>query len=73
MNRHFNSHSYSYSNSLSPPPPSTSPSTSISTSGAVVWYTVDIEVTSPQHESQIDVTAQVRRAVAVDITLGTCT
>ena len=38
--------------------------------GAVVWYTLDIEVTSPQPESSIAVTAQVRGAVAVEITLG---
>ena len=41
-----------------------------STIGAVVWYTVEVEVTSPQAESVIDVTAQVRKAVAVEITLG---
>ena len=35
-----------------------------------MWYTMDIEVTTPQAESGIDVCAEVRKAVAVEITLG---
>ena len=37
--------------------------------GALVWYTIDIIVESPQAESIINVTAEVRKAVAVEITL----
>lgn len=37
--------------------------------GAVVWYTIDIEVTAPEAESTIDVETVVRKAVAVEITL----
>eukprot|EP00607_Mallomonas_marina_P000132 CAMPEP_0182425546 /NCGR_PEP_ID=MMETSP1167-20130531/11992_1 /TAXON_ID=2988 /ORGANISM="Mallomonas Sp, Strain CCMP3275" /LENGTH=1275 /DNA_ID=CAMNT_0024606357 /DNA_START=182 /DNA_END=4006 /DNA_ORIENTATION=+ len=37
--------------------------------GVLVWYTVEIEVTSPKAESTIVVEAMVRRAVAVEISL----
>jgi hypothetical protein len=38
-------------------------------SGAMLWYTLEIEVASPLAESIIEVKAEVRRAVAVDISL----
>jgi hypothetical protein len=38
-------------------------------SGMIQWFTVDVEVTSPQPESTIEVEAVVRKAVAVEITL----
>lgn len=37
--------------------------------GAIVWYTIDVIVESPQAESSIHVEAEVRKAVAVEITL----
>jgi hypothetical protein len=37
--------------------------------GAILWYTIEIEVASPQADSEIDVSSEVRRAVAVEITL----
>ena len=37
--------------------------------GALVWYTIDIIVESPEAESIINVTSEVRKAVAVEITL----
>ena len=39
------------------------------TSGALIWYTVDVEVTAPMPESTIEVAAVVRTAVAVEISL----
>ena len=38
-------------------------------SGAMIWYTVDVEVTAPMPESTIEVTSMVRKAVAVEISL----
>ena len=38
--------------------------------GSVMWYTVEIEVISPEAESFIDVSSEVRKAVVVEITLG---
>lgn len=37
--------------------------------GAISWYTVDIDVTSPEAESTIEVASMVRKAAAVEITL----
>eukprot|EP00606_Chrysophyceae_sp_TOSAG23-5_P001155 GSChrysophyteH2.ASY1.ANO1.1079.1 assembled CDS len=38
-------------------------------SGNIIWYTMDIEVTSPKAESTIEVESQVRKAVSVDLAL----
>eukprot|EP01041_Mallomonas_annulata_P004748 gene4748-9429_t len=38
-------------------------------SGVIIWYTVEIEVTSPQAESTINIEAVVRKAVVVEITI----
>jgi hypothetical protein len=38
-------------------------------SNQMVWYTLDIDITSPSAESTIEVEAEVRKAVAVEITL----
>jgi hypothetical protein len=38
-------------------------------SGALFWYTVSIDVAAPKEERVIDVTATVRKAAAVEITL----
>jgi hypothetical protein len=38
--------------------------------GSVMWYTIEIEVISPEAESFIDVSSEVRKAVVVEITLG---
>jgi hypothetical protein len=35
-----------------------------------MWYTIEIEVISPEAESFIDVSSEVRKAVVVEITLG---
>lgn len=40
-----------------------------SSGGAMIWYTVDIEVTAPLPESVIEVSSVVRKAVAVEISL----
>jgi hypothetical protein len=37
--------------------------------GAMLWYTVDVEVTSPEAESVISVMADVRKAVVAEISL----
>ena len=37
--------------------------------GVIVWYTVEVEVSSPRAESTISVQATVRKAVAVEITI----
>jgi len=37
--------------------------------GTLIWYTVSVDVAAPKEEQEIAVTAQVRRAAAVDITL----
>ena len=38
-------------------------------SGTMIWYTMNIEVTSPECESNITVESEVRKAVAVEISL----
>lgn len=40
-----------------------------STGGALLWYTVDVEVTAPLPESTIEVSSMVRKAAAVEISL----
>merc|ERR1711871_542116 len=39
------------------------------TSGAIVWYTVDIEIVSPEAEGVIEVESMVRKAASMEISL----